>query len=63
MINKQLSQAERRVALLVPTGKTNMEIGQELGISPKTVKFHLTMVFKKLEVINRVQLAAKIVRG
>jgi DNA-binding CsgD family transcriptional regulator len=63
VINKALSPAERRIAVLVPSGKTNKEIAADLGLSYKTVKFHLTMVFKKLEVSNRVQLATRIVRG
>lgn len=59
----RLTQAELRVVLLVPTGKTNKEIATELKLSDKTVKFHMTRIFKKLDVKNRTTLTAEIIRG
>jgi two-component system, NarL family, nitrate/nitrite response regulator NarL len=44
---KQLSQ-----------GKSNKSIALELGLSEKTVKAHVTAIFKALNVINRTQAAA-----
>ena len=42
----------------VARGLSNPEIGQVLGISPRTVATHLTHVFQKLGIRSRSQLAA-----
>jgi two-component system, NarL family, nitrate/nitrite response regulator NarL len=39
-------------------GKSNKSIALELGLSEKTVKAHVTAIFKVLNVINRTQAAA-----
>jgi DNA-binding NarL/FixJ family response regulator len=41
----------------VARGSTNAEIGQELYISPSTVKFHVASLMTKLGARNRVELA------
>jgi DNA-binding NarL/FixJ family response regulator len=46
----------------VVDGKTNQEIGVELGISPKTVEKHLESVFSKMKVSSRVEAAVMAVR-
>ncbi len=38
---------------LVATGYTNKEIGVELGVSPQTVKNHMTTVMRKLDANDR----------
>ncbi len=43
-------------ALLTFEGSTNDEIARQLFISPSTLKNHLTTIFSKLEVKNRIQL-------
>jgi DNA-binding NarL/FixJ family response regulator len=53
-----LSAQEKRVLALVADGKTNKEIGAELGLSEKTVKNHLSNVFQKLQVGRRAHAAA-----
>jgi RNA polymerase sigma factor (sigma-70 family) len=53
-----LSERERQVQRHASRGLSNKEIGHRLGISPATVKAHLTRVFQKLGVRDRVQLAA-----
>jgi DNA-binding NarL/FixJ family response regulator len=60
-----LSATEPDVALLtlrqlevlsrVCQGKTNKQIATELGLSEKTVKAHVTAIFKVLGVVNRTQ--------
>ena len=54
-----LSRQERRVLELVVHGKTNKEIGADLGLSDKTVKNYLSSVFQKLGITRRAQAAAK----
>jgi DNA-binding CsgD family transcriptional regulator len=52
-----LSHQERTVAALAATGATNRQIGERLGLSPRTVGSHLTRVFQKLGVRSRAALA------
>jgi len=53
-----LSTQERRVVALVAEGKTNKEIGREMGLSDKTVKNYLSNALEKLNVTRRSQAAA-----
>ncbi|MFI2263538.1 response regulator [Streptomyces tubercidicus] len=53
-----LTPREEEVAVLVAGGLSNTEIGQELFISLATVKSHLANLQRKLEVRNRVGIAA-----
>jgi LuxR family transcriptional regulator, maltose regulon positive regulatory protein len=50
---------EIEVLKLVAGGQTNKEIANKLHISLRTVKFHMTCIFTKLGVDNRVQAVAK----
>ena len=58
----KLSETERRVAELAGRGRTNQEIADALHLSPKTVEWNLTKVYRKLRVRSRTELALK-VRG
>jgi len=42
---------------LVATGLSNREIAQELFLSPETVKGHLSQIYTKLNLTNRVEAA------
>lgn len=53
-----LSPRESQILALVAAGHDNRAIGEQLHISEKTVKNHLTRVFEKLKVKNRVQAIA-----
>lgn len=50
-----LSPREREILLNVARGSTNAQIGQQLFISEKTVRNHLTHIFGKLGVHTRAQ--------
>jgi DNA-binding NarL/FixJ family response regulator len=52
-----LTAREREVALAVARGLSNTEIGEELYLSLPTVKAHVSRLYDKLEVTNRVQVA------
>ncbi len=52
-----LSERERAVALCVARGESNKEITHNLNIAERTIKAHLTAVFEKLGVRDRLQLA------
>jgi DNA-binding NarL/FixJ family response regulator len=53
------SLTERQVEVLRLLGKglSNKEIGRDLGLSEKTVKAHVTAIFRMLNVVNRTQAA------
>jgi DNA-binding NarL/FixJ family response regulator len=53
----ELSAREREVLALVVDGFANKQIGQQLRISEKTVKAHLTSIFQRLGVADRTQAA------
>jgi two-component system response regulator DevR len=53
-----LSAQERRVIALVAEGKTNKEIGLDLGLSDKTVKNYLSNAMEKLNLTRRSRAAA-----
>jgi len=54
---QELSEREREVLELVADGLSNQKIAARLGISEKTVKAHLTSVFRQLGVDDRTQAA------
>jgi two-component system, NarL family, nitrate/nitrite response regulator NarL len=52
-----LTQREREIAKMVAAGDSNKIIARKLNITDRTVKAHLTTVFQKLNVRDRLQLA------
>jgi DNA-binding NarL/FixJ family response regulator len=52
-----LSEREREVLLMVAEGLPNKLIARRLEISEKTVKAHLTSVFRRIGVTDRTQAA------
>lgn len=58
-----LTSREAEVLLWISRGKSNRDIGEILGISPRTVNKHLEQVFVKLGVENRASAAARAVRA
>mgnify|MGYP004509573343 FL=1 len=60
---EQLSKREIEVLKLVAVGMFNKEIGVELGISERTVKNHLSSIFKKIDSSDRTQAAVFAIRN
>ncbi len=54
---ESLTERERDVALAVGRGLSNAEIAAELFLSVPTVKAHVSRLFEKLDVTNRVQIS------
>jgi DNA-binding CsgD family transcriptional regulator/tetratricopeptide (TPR) repeat protein len=52
----ELTAQEAQIAHLVREGLSNPEIGARLFISPRTVEWHLTSIFGKLDITSRRQL-------
>jgi len=52
-----LSEREREVAIAVGSGASNAEVAASLFMSEATVKAHVSRLFAKLDVTNRVQIA------
>lgn len=60
--NVRMTPRELDVMQWASAGKTSWEIARILGITERTVKFHFTSVFVKLNVVNRSQAVAKAIR-
>jgi len=56
--NIHLTDRQIEVLRLLCQGLSNNEIGRDLGLSIKTVKAHITAIFKALSVVSRTQAAA-----
>ena len=52
-----LTDREREVATAIGSGASNAEVAAALFLSEATVKAHVSRLFDKLDVVNRVQLA------
>jgi DNA-binding CsgD family transcriptional regulator len=53
-----LTRRENEVLQRAASGRTNADVAADLGVSVHAVKFHLSSIFRKLNVHNRTQAAA-----
>jgi DNA-binding NarL/FixJ family response regulator len=53
----QLTPREREIVALIGEGLKNREIAERLAVAEKTIKGHLTSIFVKLDVQDRLELA------
>lgn len=52
-----LTQREREILILVAEGHSNAKLAKMLWVTEQTVKFHLSNIYRKLEVANRTEAA------
>lgn len=55
-----LTDRERQVALLVSEGISNRGLAEQLGITERTIKAHLTSIFRKTGIKDRTALAVRL---
>lgn len=60
---KNLTKRELEVLILVSEGMFNKEIADRLNISERTVKNHISSIFKKIDVADRTQAAVFAIRN
>lgn len=58
-VGATLTESERRVAELVASGLSNKEVAARLVVTVRTVEWHLSKVYEKLDVHSRGALAAR----
>ena len=51
----ELTEREQEILALLAQHRTNPEIAQRLGLSPKTVRNHVSNIFSKLQVVDRAE--------
>jgi DNA-binding CsgD family transcriptional regulator len=56
-----ISNSESKVIAYLQQGLSNRDIADSLNVSEKTIKFHLTNIYKKHEVRSRSELISKLV--
>ncbi len=63
MLGTPLSAREAQVLQLVADGNSNAEVGQQLGLSPGTIKSHMARIARKLGTGDRAHLVAVAMRA
>ena len=60
--DQELSETERLIADRVVAGLRNREVAADLHLSPHTVSWNLSKIYRKLGVTSRTELAARLAR-
>jgi DNA-binding CsgD family transcriptional regulator len=55
---EELTETERQIVALVVAGRRNRDVATELSLSPNTVAWNLSKIYRKLGVTSRTELAA-----
>ena len=55
---EELTAHELQIARLVAYGETNRQVAAKLFLSPKTIEYHLSQIYRKLDLRSRTQLAS-----
>jgi DNA-binding CsgD family transcriptional regulator len=58
--DEEFSETERQIVELVIAGRRNREVATELSLSPNTVAWNLSKIYRKLGVRSRTELAARL---
>jgi DNA-binding NarL/FixJ family response regulator len=58
----RLTPRERQIVRALLAGRTNREIGERLGVREQTIKNHLSVIYGKVGVRNRLELALRVGR-
>jgi len=58
----ELGDQQKKVLALMTKGLTNPEIGAHLGISISTARYHVSAIFRKLDVSNRSEAVARAIQ-
>src|SRR5512147_1166888 len=58
----QFSEREKQVIALLVQGKSNKQMALSLGVSLRTVEFHLSHIYAKLGVTSRTEAALQLSR-
>ena len=61
--SEQLTPQELQIAALVAQGQRSKDVAATLFLSVRTIEFHLTRVYRKLDVATRAELAARFAAG
>jgi len=59
----KLTPVEEQIAELVAAGQSNAEVAHALVVSPRTVEWNLSKIYRKLHVHSRAELAAKLAKS
>jgi LuxR family transcriptional regulator, maltose regulon positive regulatory protein len=62
-MTQSLTESERQLALLVAWGATNKQVAELLELSPKTVEWHLSRIFRKIGVRSRADLSPQLLEA
>lgn len=60
---KDITKREKQILVSIALGKSNKDIAEEFDISERTVKNHITSLFKKIGVSDRTQAAVFAIRN
>ena len=60
---KDITRREKQILVNIALGRSNKDIAEEFDISERTVKNHITSLFKKIDVSDRTQAAVFAIRN